>query len=117
MISTQFVRPCGGKKKNSLIVYDLNKKCHWLQDYASTLLGEESGNIKNSEKAETLQKVDLCWKRSISQLSMSRIVVTKFQFKLAILNFWTNLIEKKGISNLKKKQMKLNIKFYVLKLI
>ena len=51
MISTQFVRPCGGKQKNSLIVYDLNKKCHWLQDYASTLLGEESGNIKTKDES------------------------------------------------------------------
>ena len=50
MISTQFVRPCGGKQKNSLIVYDLNKKCHLLQDYASTLLGEESGNIKTTDE-------------------------------------------------------------------
>ena len=51
MISTQFVRPCGGKQKNSLIVYDLNKKCHLLQDYASTLLGEESGNIKTTDES------------------------------------------------------------------
>ena len=58
MISTQFVRPCGGKKKNSLIVYDLNKKCHWLQDYASTLLGEESG--RNSAKSRfMLEKVNI----------------------------------------------------------